>query len=87
MPKFLWGAPQVVFKKKNGGKFVKTYHSRLAAAKSVKAYRSKGGKVLGTRSFGVKPGSEGSTRSGMTMRSEKGWRDRKRDGKWIGGRF
>ena len=77
MPKFKWGAPQVTFRKRNGSKFTKTYHSRSAAAKSVKAYRSAGGKVVGTGIFGVKKGSVLMSKSGRTTRSGRATRDTK----------
>lgn len=48
MPKFQIGSPQVTFLRKDGRKFTKTYHSRKSAADSVRAYRRKGGRVVGT---------------------------------------
>jgi hypothetical protein len=72
MPKFKRGAPQVTFIKKNGKTFTNTYHSRSASAKSVKAWRSYGGKVK-------KTGQLGSTvfksKSGITSRSGRATRN------------
>lgn len=82
MPKFKKGAPQVIFRKRNGSKFTKTYHSRTAAAKSVKAYRSAGGKVVGTGMFGVKKGSSFMSKSGRTIRSRNATRDIKGQQTW-----
>ena len=76
MPKFKWGAPQVTFKKKNGSKFTMTYHSRTASAKSIKAWRSSGGKVVGTGMFGENT-KMFKSKSGRTMRSGNATRDTK----------
>ena len=79
MPKFKWGAPQVTYEKKNGSKFTMTYHSRTASAKSVKAWRSSGGKVLSTGMFRVKKSSTVlRSKSGMTIRSGRATRDTKK---------
>ena len=45
MPKFKKGDPQVTYYKRNGSEFTKTYHSKSAAMRSVKAYKSAGGRV------------------------------------------
>jgi hypothetical protein len=74
MPKFLGGAPQVTFKKRNGSKFTMTYHSRTAAAKSVKAWRSSGGRVVKT---GTYKSSFNRSKSGMTTTSGRATRDYK----------
>jgi len=70
MPKFKKGAPQVIFRKKNGKKFTNTFHTRKNAAKAVVAWRAKGGKVLGTSTyFETKNGkSIWGSKSGMTQR-------------------
>jgi len=74
MPKFKWGAPQVTFKRRNGKKFTNTYHSRGAAAKSARAWRAKGGKVVKTGSLGVKGKSVLRSKSGKTMKSGRATR-------------
>lgn len=52
MPKFKKGDAQVTFRKRNGSTFTKTYHSRSAAARSVKAWRKNGGSVSRTGRYG-----------------------------------
>lgn len=71
MPKFKIGAPQVKFRKRNGKTFTKTYHTRNAAARSIQAWKKRGGKVLGTSSYTpTKSGkSLWGTKSGLTQRS------------------
>jgi hypothetical protein len=75
MPKFYRGAPQVTFIKRNGNTFTNTYHSRNASAKSVKSWRSKGGKVKKTGYYDKT--SSWTSKSGITSRSSMTNRDTK----------
>ena len=67
---FLYGAPQVTYKKRNGAKFTMTYHSRAMASKSIKAYRSAGGKVLSTSVYG-QTSKKFLSKSGLTKKGGK----------------
>jgi hypothetical protein len=72
--KFKVGAPQVTFIKRNGKTFTNTYHTRSASAKSVKAWRSYGGKVKKTGTYKF---SGYKSKSGLTTRSGRASRDTK----------
>ena len=43
MPKFRHGDAQVTFRRKDGRKFTKTYHSHSAAARAIRGWRNSGG--------------------------------------------
>jgi hypothetical protein len=45
------GAPQVVFRKKNGSTFTKTYRSDRSAYQSTIAWRKNGGKIVKEKTF------------------------------------
>jgi hypothetical protein len=45
------GAPQVIFRKRNGNTFTKTYRSLKASKNSISAWRSNGGKVVKKATF------------------------------------
>lgn len=48
MPIFKAGDPQVVFKKRDGSLFKKTFHGRSQASKAIRAWRNKGGRIHST---------------------------------------
>lgn len=75
---FRTGAPQVTFRKLNGNKFTMTYHTRTAAAKSVKAWRSVGGTVIGTGSYKLEAWK---SKSGLTSKTL--YSDRNKKGRAI----
>lgn len=54
MPEY--GSPTVTFRKSDGSTFTKAFRSRLSASRAIRGWRSKGGKVVGSGSYGSKSG-------------------------------
>jgi len=54
MPKFKIGDPQLVFIRKDGKTFTKTFHSRETKNKAAKGWKAAGGTIAGVSLFGKK---------------------------------